>query len=194
MNLFYFPGACSLASHIALAEAGMSYRLVTIDMEKRTSDGRDFRAINPKGFIPALELDDGAVLAESLAILTYIADQAGILLPREGFGRWKVLEALSFMATEVHGNFKPFWKKAPDAEKDRSRALLLRHFATLADELGGGPFLVGDRMTIADAYLFVMLLWAARHEIDVPEELRTYAAQLKHVPSVARALAEEGLT
>jgi len=193
MNLFYHPGACSLASHIALAEAGMSYQLITINMEKRTGDGRDFMKINPKGFIPALELDDGTVLAESLAILVYIATQAGSLLPKDGLVRWKALEDTSFMATEIHGNFKPFWKNAPEAEKDKARVTLLKHFTTIADALGDSPFLEGDRMTIADPYLFVMLRWAATHGIDIPERLQAYSDRMKDVPSVAQALAEEGL-
>ncbi len=193
MNLFYHPGACSLASHIALIETGMSYQLVTINREKRTGDGRDFLKINPKGFVPALEFDDGTVLAESSAVLVYIAHQAGALLPEDGLVRWKTLEAISFMTTEIHGNFKPFWKNAPQAEKDKAREMLVRHFATLAEELGNSPFLTGDRMTIADPHLFVMLMGAAKHDIEISERLETYFARMKEVPSVARALAEEGL-
>jgi len=193
MNLFYNPGGCSLASHIAIVETGMPCQLVTVNREKRTSDGRDFMRINPKGFIPALELDDGTVLAESLAILAYIAHQAGALLPEDGFVRWKTLEATSFMTTEIHGNFKPFWKNAPQAEKDKAREMLVKHFTTTAEELGDRPFLTGDRMTIADPYLFVMLMWSAKHGIEMPGRLETYFARMKKVPSVAQALAEEGL-
>jgi glutathione S-transferase len=155
MKLFYHPGACSLAVHIALVEAQMPYELVSITMDKRTSDGRDFTKINPKGFIPALERDDGSVLAEALAILVYVAHQGGTLLPEDGPLRWEALEATSFMTTEVHGNFKPFWKNATQGEKDKARQLLFAHFATIADQLGDRPFLLGDRMTIADPYLFV---------------------------------------
>lgn len=193
MNLFYHPGACSLASHIALVETGMPYRLVAIDREKRTSDGRDFMQINPKGFVPALELDDGTVLAESLAVLVYIADQARALLPEGGVVRWKTLEALSFMTTEIHGNFKPFWKNAPRAEADKAREMLVKHLTTIAEELRDRPFLIGDRMTIADPYLFVMLMWAAKHEIDVSDRLETYFARMKASPTVAQALTAEGL-
>jgi glutathione S-transferase len=120
---------------------------VTINMQKRTSDGRDFMKINPKGFVPALEFDDGTVLAESLAILVYIAHQAGALLPEDGLVRWKTLEATSFMTTEIHGNFKPFWKNAPQAEKGKARELLVKHFAIIAEALGNRPFLTGNRMT-----------------------------------------------
>jgi glutathione S-transferase len=195
MKLFFVPGGCSLAVHIALAEVGIPYQLVGITRDKRTADGRDFLKINPKGFVPALEFEDGTVLAEAFAILVYIAARAGgTLLPEDGFIRWKVLEATSFMTTEIHGNFKPFWKNAPEAEKDRARQMLVKHYATLADEIDARPFLTGDRMTIADLYLFVMLMWAARHGIDVPERLGKYFSRMKEVPSVARALAEEGLT
>jgi glutathione S-transferase len=193
MNLFYHPGACSLASHIALVEAGMPYQLVTIDREKRTGDGRDFMKINPKGFVPALELDDGTVLAESLAILVYIADRSGALLADDGIERWKTLEAVSFMTTEIHGNFKPFWKNAPHAEKDKARDLLVKHFATIAEELADRRFLMGDRMTIADPYLFTVLTWADRHGIAVPERFENYSARMKEMSSVSRALTEEGL-
>lgn len=193
MNLFYHPGACSLAVHIALVETGMSYQLVSITRDKRTSDGRDFMKINPKGFIPALERDDGTVLAEALAILVYIAHQAGTLLPEEGPVRWAALEATSFMTTEVHGNFKPFWKDATQPEKDNAREMLVKHFTTIAEQLGDRPFLLGDQMTIADPYLFVMLMWAAKHGIEVSDRLQTYFARMKQMPSVAQALAEEGL-
>ena len=193
MNFFYHPGACSLASHIALIEAGMPYQLVTINREKRTGDGRDFMQINPRGFVPALELDDGTVLAESLAVLAYIADQAGVLLPREGLLRWKTLEATSFMTTEIHGNLKPFWKNAPQPEKDKARQLLVKHFVTIAGELGDKPFLMGDQMTIADPYLFVMLTGAVTHGIEVPQRLEAYSARMRKLPSVTQALAEEGL-
>jgi glutathione S-transferase len=193
MNLFYHPGACSLAVHIALVEANIPYRLVTITREKRTGDGRDFLKINPKGYVPALEFDDGTTLSESLAILVYVADRSGRLLPSDGPERWQALEALSFMVTEIHGNFKPFWKKASDAEKDKARASLVKHFAVIAEQLGERRFLVGETMTIADPYLLVMLRWAATHEIEVPPRFIAYTAHMNQRPSVQQALMEEGL-
>src|SRR3979409_55769 len=107
--LYSHPGGCSLADHIVLIETGLPYKLVKVERGKLTEDGRDFMTINPKGFIPALELDDGSVLTETLAILFYIAHQAGALLPADGLGRWRALEATSFMTTEFHGNFRPFF-------------------------------------------------------------------------------------
>ena len=177
MILYYAPGGCSLADHIALIEAELPYKLVRVGRGRRTEDGRDFSTINPKGFLPALELDDGTILTENLAILVYIAHQAGVLLPQDGIDRWRALEATSFMTTEFHGNFRPFFHHdATNAERARARQLLVRHFATIAEQLGDRPFLVGNRMTIADPYLVVMLMWAGKHEIDVPERLTRYLA------------------
>ncbi len=121
MILYYAPGACSLADHIALIEAGLPYKLVSVGRDKRTDDGRDFRTINPKGYTPALELDDGTILTENLAVLTYIAHLAGRLLPEDEIVRWRALEATSFMTTEIHGNFRPFFHGAPQAEKNTAR-------------------------------------------------------------------------
>ena len=195
MILYYAPGGCSLADHIALIEAGLPYKLVRVDRGKRTEDGRDFRTINPKGYLPALELDDGIILTENLAILAYIAHQAGALLSEEGVDRWRALEATSFMTTEFHGNFRPFFHHdATQAERAKARQLLVKHFATIAEQLGDRPFLVGDRMTIADPYLVVMLMWAGKNEIEVPERLTSYLAQMTKMPSVARALTDEGLS
>jgi glutathione S-transferase len=193
MILYYAPGACSLANHIALIEVGLPHKIVSVDRDKRTGDGRDFRTINPKGYTPALELDDGTILTENLAILAYIAHRAGELLPEDGLVRWRALEATSFMTTEIHGNFKPFFYGATPAEKDKARQGLDRRFATIAEQLGDKPFLVSDRMTIADPYLFVMLTWATMFGVEMSERLSGYLARMKKMPSVARALAVEGL-
>jgi glutathione S-transferase len=194
MILYYVSGACSLANHVALVEAGLAYKLVSIDRNKRTDDGRDFLTINPKGCVPTLELDDGTVLTENLAILAFIGEQHGTLLPAAGVPRWRALEATSFMTTELHGNFKPFfYADASQAEKDRARKNLVKHFATIAEQLGERPFLIGEHMTIADPYLFVMLTWAANFGIEVSERLGAYRARMTQLPSVARALVEEGL-
>lgn len=194
MILFYVASACSLAVHIALIETKLPHNLMTIDRSRHTEDGRDFMAINPKGYVPALELDDGTVLTENLVILSFIADQSGMLLAREGIDRWRALEATSFMTTELHSNFKPFfYTDTPQAVKDKAGQMLVKRFATLADQVGDKPFLVGDRMTIADPYLFVMLSWASKFGIDVSDKLTTYFSRMKQVPSVAQALAREGL-
>jgi glutathione S-transferase len=195
MSLYYAPGGCSLADHIALIEAGLPYTLVKVGRDKRTEDGREFSMINPKGYLPALELDDGTILTENLAVLVYIAHQAGALLPADGVDRWRALEAVSFMTTEFHPNFRPFFHEdATQTERAKARQLLVRHFATIAGQLGDRRFLVGDRMTIADPYLVVMLMWAGKNEIEAPERLTGYLAQMKTMPSVAKALADEGLS
>ncbi len=193
MIFYYAPGACSLADHIALIEARLSYKLVGINREKRTEDGRDYLTVNPRGYVPALELDDGTVLTENLAILAYIAHRSETLLPEEGITHWRALEAVSFMATEIHGNMRPFFKNLPTPEQDRARDMLTKHFASLARQLGDNTFLLGDRMTIADPYLFWALRWAPIHGVELPERLQAYFARMKEMPSVAQALREEGL-
>lgn len=193
MILYYALGGCSQASHIALVEVGMPYQLVKVGRDKQTDDGRDFRTINPKGYTPALELDDGTILTESVAILAYIADQSGKLLAKDGLDRWRALEATAFMTTELHGNFRPFfYPDATAAEKDKAGKMLALRFATLDEQLGDKEFLVGEQMTIADTYLFVMLAWAAMMGIAVSERLNAYSLRMKSLPSITKALAEEG--
>jgi glutathione S-transferase len=194
MILYYAPGGCSQASHIALIEAAMSYRLVKVGRDKQTDDGRDFKTINSKGYTPALDLGDGTILTESLAILVYIADKSGKLLAKDGIDRWRALEATEFMTTELHGNFRPlFYPDATEVEKDKARKMLVMRFGTVAEQLGARNFLVGSQMTIADAYLYVMLAWAAMKGIAVSEPLVAYSARMKTLPAVAKALTEEGL-
>lgn len=191
--LYYISGACSLSVHVALIEAGLPYQLVSVGLDKRTSEGEDFRAVNPKGYVPALRLDNGEVLTEALAILAYIAEHSGRLLPAGGMERWRALEATAFMTSEIHGGYKPLFRGASPEEKSTARQTLSRRFTTLSDQLGDRPFLVGDQMSIADPYLVIMLMWAGLHQVDVPERLRIYLARLKEHPSVARAIAEQGL-
>lgn len=194
MKLFLSPGGCSQSCHIALVEAGLAHEIVAVDRQKRTSDGRDFRTINPRGMTPTLELADGSIVTEALAILVAIAEQAGTLLAPRGLARWRTLEATSFMTTEVHGNFRPFFNPTLPADaKERARAKLREHFAALAAELGDRAFLVGDELTIADAYLFVMLAWANLHAVEVPGVFAGYAARLRQRPAIATVLAREGL-
>lgn len=195
MILYYLPGACSLATHIALIESGLAYTLNRVDQAKRTEDGRDFHTINPKGYVPALALDDGTVLTENLALLAWIAHQSGKLLAADGLDRWRALEAVAFMTTELHGNFKPlFYPDTPDAQKTKAKETLVKRFGTLAEQLGDRPYLIGDSFSIADAYLFVMLSWAKNFQLDVSAGFTPYFARLAGLPSITRALAEEGLS
>src|SRR4051812_18910294 len=114
MKLYYSPGACSLADHIALIAAGIDHETEKVDLKVKTTEtGRDYRQINPKGYVPALELDDGQILTENIAVLLYIAHSAGKLLP-EGFARWRVIEMTAFISTELHKNFKPLFDPQAD--------------------------------------------------------------------------------
>jgi glutathione S-transferase len=193
MILYYVPGACSQACHIALIETGMSYQLNKVGRDWQTQDGQAFIAINAKRYVPALDLADGTILTETLAILTCIADRSGQLLAKDGLDRWRTLEAMAFMTSEIHGNFKPFFRPGTSqVEKDTAGQALVRRFGTIAEQLGDKAFLVGEQMTIADTYLFVMLTWAAANGITVSERLGDYRARMKSQSSVAKALADEG--
>lgn len=193
MILYYFPGGCSQACHIALIEGGLPHQLVKVGRERRTEDGQDFNLINGKGYTPALELDDGTVLTEGLAILVFIAEQSGQLLAKEGLARWRALEATAFMSTEIHRNFIPLFRGGSEQEKAQAAQTLLMRFGTLSEQLGEREFLVGTQMTIADCYLFIMLCWAARMGVAVPPRLDGYLTRMKQIPSVAKALVAEGL-
>jgi glutathione S-transferase len=193
MILYYAPGACSQACHIALLEAKMPHRLVKVGLDRRTEDGRDFNCINVKGYTPALDLGDGTILTENLAILAWIADSSGKLLAKDGLERWRTLEATAFMTTEIHRGFTPFFRDGTEQEKEKAREFLFMRFGTLSEQLGEKPFLIGEHMTIADCYLFVMLSWAGMMGVPVPVPFHDYLARMKSLPSVAMALAAEGL-
>ena len=198
MILYYAPGACSLACHIAMVEAGLSHRLVKVGRDRRTEDGQDFNTVNPKGYTPALDLVDGTILTENLAILAYIAyiaEASGQLLAKEGLARWRALEATAFMTSEIHSHFKPFFRpESTPSEKDKAGQVLLMRFGSIDALLGDKAFLVGEQMTIADAYLFVMLTWAGAMRITVSTRLADYLARMKERPSIIKALSEEGLS
>ncbi|MBP2561952.1 glutathione S-transferase [Neorhizobium galegae] len=193
MNLFYYPAACSLADHIALIETGLPYKLLSIDHDRKTEDGRDFLSINQKGYIPTLELEDGVFLTENPVILNYIAEKSGKLLPKDGIARWRALESLAFMASEIHGSYQPFFRDFPEPEKVRAREKLAKAFAILADQMGNKKFLVSDKMTIADCYLFWVLMVAPKSGVELPENLSKAFDRMRMLPSVIQALAEEGL-
>jgi len=193
MILYYAPGACSQACHIALVEAKLPHRLMKVGRDRRTEDGRDFNLINAKGYTPALDLGDGTILTENLAILAWIADSSGKLLAEDGLERWRALEATAFMTTEIHRGFLPFFRDGTEQEKEKARQSLFTRFSTLSEQLGEKQFLIGERMTIADCYLFVMLSWAGMMGVPVPGPLNDYLTRMKSLPSVATVLAAEGL-
>jgi glutathione S-transferase len=194
MKLYLAPGACSLADHIAMHEAGMEFDRVRVDLKaKRTEDGRDYSQINPKGYVPALQFDDGEVLTENIAILSYVADRAPQLTPEGKLGHLRLLEMLAFISTEIHKGFKPFFKPdSTDAEKQAAGEQLGKRFGYLAQRMGG-DYLFGSRFTVADAYLFVMCLWAQKNGLTLPEPLPGFVARMKQRPAVKLALQHEGL-
>jgi glutathione S-transferase len=199
MKLYYSPGACSLAPHIALAEAGAAYTTQKVDLRKHVlEDGSDYRAINPKGYVPLLELADGTRLSEVAVILQYIADRKpGALAPAfGGIDRYRVMEWLNFVATEVHKQFGPLWYPAtPEATRDAQRATLAKRFDLLAKTLSAQPYLTGAAFTVADAYLFTVLNWAPMLKVDLAPwpALVAFQARVAARPGVQRALREEGL-
>jgi glutathione S-transferase len=196
LKLYFSPGACSLAAHIALIESGLPYDTEHVDLRSRiTSDGADYRLINAKHYVPALELDDGEILTENIAILSYIAHESGRLSPPHGLLHWRVLEATAFIATEIHKGFKPLFNPAVSEEdKAAAKKLLTARFTVLAQDLGDGPCLFGEHPMIADCYLFVMLMWAhEKFKLRLPPALDSYYQHLRDHPSVRQALEDEGL-
>lgn len=199
MKLYYAPGACSLAPHIALREAGIGFEPVKTDIRaKKLPDGGDYLAINPKGGVPALGLEDGEVLTENAAILQYIADQApgSGLIPPEGLARYRVLEWLTYISSELHKGFGPLWNpQSSDEAKQAARDLLAKKFDYVEGRLGEGPYLAGESFTPADAYLFVMLNWTAVHGIDLARwsELVALQQRIAARPAVKQAMQAEGL-
>jgi glutathione S-transferase len=194
MKLYFAPGACSLADHIAMHEAGLEFDRVKVDTKtKRTEDGRDYLQINPKGYVPALEFDDGEVLTENIAILSVVADKAPQLTPEGRFGQFRLLEMLAYISTEIHKSFKPFFKPdATEADKQAAGDILGKRFGYLAERMKG-DYLFGARFTVADAYLFVMCLWALKNGLTLPDPLPAFVARMKARPAVRLALEHEGL-
>lgn len=191
MKLYYARGACSLADHIALLEAGQSFAIEAVDIRtKRTETGADFRAVNPKGYVPALLLDNGEIITENIAVLDWIAEQYPALRPDGALSRTRLLEMLTFISTEIHRAFKPMWHAGSEAEKQKARdtvASLLRFTATQMR----GDYLFGNRISAADCYLFVMLRWAEKFGVAVPEVLLRLRQRMDARPSVRAALESE---
>jgi glutathione S-transferase len=194
MKLYYSPGACSLADHIALHEAGLDFEWVKVDLKaRRTEDGRDYAEINPKGYVPALQFDDGEVLTENIAILSMVADKAPKLAPQGRDGHSRLLEMLAFISTEIHKGFKPFFKAdASAADKAAAGELLGKRFGYVAKRMKG-DYLFGADLSVADCYLFVMCLWAQKNGVALPDPLPAFAARMKARPAVKLALHHEGL-
>lgn len=194
MILYYAPGACSLGDHIALHEAGLTFDAVKVDLQTHTTeDGRDFGTINPKGYVPALVLPNGELLTENIAILSWIADKAPSLQPQGETARYRLLETLAYISTEIHKGFKPFFTPgSTDAQKAKASDTITQRMTLLAGQ-AKDQFLFGSKVSVADAYLFVMLTWAKKFAVKIPESLSAYADRMRARPAVKLALEEEGL-
>ena len=198
MKLYYSPGACSQAPHIILHETGLSHDAIRVDLkEKRTEDGRDYRAINPKGSVPALELDNGEVLTENAVILQYLGDRTNLgewLPPLGDFRRYRVLEWLNYITTELHKNFAPLFK--PDAGEEVkafARKTVGERF-DFAEQQIAGPYVMGEEATLPDVYLFVILGWADKMiGLDNWPKLAEFRRMFAERPAVRHVLKYEGL-
>lgn len=199
MKLFYSPGACSLSPHILLREAGLSFTPVRVDLKThKTEDGADFYAISAKGYVPALQLDDGSMLTEGVAIDLWIADQvpAAGLAPREGLDRYRMIELLTFIATELHKNMGGlFVPGLPDATREMITQRLTARLGLIEQQLTGRTWLTGEQFTVADAYLFTVAGWAKWVKFDLSPwpQLGAYLARVAARPAVQAALKAEGL-
>jgi glutathione S-transferase len=191
MKLYYSPGACSLADHIALLEVGAKFEIEAVDIRtKRTASGEDFHTISPKGYVPALILDDCETLTENIAVLDWISDQYPQLRRNGSLSRTRQLEMLSYISTEIHAAFKPLWHGGSEAEKQRAREKVESLFAFTASKLQG-DYLFGRDLSAADCYLFVMLRWAGKFGITTPPPLLRLRERMEERPSVQTALRDE---
>ena len=193
MKLYFTPGACSLADHIALHAAGLSFEHEKVDLKtKRTEGGADFTAINPKGYVPALTLDSGETITENIAILDWIAHQDSALKPSDPMGHTHLLQALAFISTEIHKSFKPFFAGGSDEEKAKAGELIRKRMDYLAGTMKG-DYLFGPALSAADCYIFVMLTWAQKFGIEPPAALAALRERMMQQPPVQTAMRHEGL-
>lgn len=200
MKLFFSPGACSLSPHIVAIEAGIPLDLVKVDVTTKTvtRDG-DFWDVNPKGYVPVLALDNGAVLTEGPAIVQYLADlapSAGLAPANGSFERVRLQEALNYLTSEIHKSYSPLFK--PDvlpAVREERLAYLTRRYALIEKQLVGRNYLLGDRFTVADAYLFTLTRWARAVQLDLSgfPNLEAFQKRVGSRKAVLGALREEGL-
>ena len=202
MKLYYSPGVCSQSVHIALNEAGLAHTLEKVDLATKTTEtGADYARINPLGYVPALELDDGEILLEAPAILQYVADlkpKAGLAPANGTLDRVRLQEQLNYTATELHKSFGPFFApvKPEGALRDQALTKLGKRFDALEARLSDGrPYVMGDTFTVADAYTFVVASWAKLIDFDLGSlpRVRDYIARVAKRPKVTEVLQREGL-
>ncbi len=199
MKLYYSPGACSQAAHIVIHEAGLEHTSEAVDLKaKRTASGEDFWGINPKGAVPALMLPGGDVITENVAVMIYLGDQAKNeqLLPASGLYRYRIIEWLSYLGSDVHKAFSPLFNPAASADvRTASLDLVHKRLDYLERRLDGHDFLHGDTMSVADPYLFAMLGWTGHLGIDLANwpNLTAYRARIMARPTVQVVMKAEGL-
>ena len=199
MKLYYAPGACSMASRISLYEIGQDAQFVRTDIRaKRTEDGRDFRELNPLGYVPVLELDGGEILTENDAILPYIASlKPGALAPEgDALAKARLHQALGFLSSELHKAFGPFFGNPQGEARDAAMQKLQSRLDFVEQHLGDGrEYWLGDQFTVADAYAFVVLGWADHFGISYSDRpnIQRYLERIGRRDSVQRALQDEGL-
>jgi glutathione S-transferase len=200
MKLYYSPGACSLSPHIALHEAGLAFEAVAAPTKThKLPDGSDYYAVNPLGYVPLLELDDGTRLTEGPAIVQYVADQAPDkqLAPAYGtLARYQLMSWLTFIGTELHKAFSPLFNPAtPEEFKAMTKERLMGRLRWVNEQLEGKDYLMGDRFTVADGYLFTVTNWAPRVGVDLSgfAALNAYRARVGARPAVIAAMKAEGL-
>lgn len=200
MKLYFSPGACSLSPHIVFREAGLPVEIERVDNKaKKTASGDDFLSVNPLGMVPVLKLDNGEMLTEGPAIVQYLADmkpESG-LMPKPGsIERYRVLEWLNYITSELHKQFTPLFKpNTPDEYRSIAKENVIKAFNRVDAHLAGKQFLTGDTFTVADAYLFVVSNWARFHDIDVAQwtNLKAFLDRVKARPAVHEAMKAEGL-
>jgi glutathione S-transferase len=199
MKLYISPGTCSMASNIALHEAGIPFEAAKVDKRTKRVDGVEFIEINPKGYVPALRLDDGQVLTENVAVLQYIADlkpDSKLAPPAGTMERYRLQEWLSFINSEVHKAFSLLSsQEATEDMKAYARNSITKRLTYLQGALGEKQFLMGDQFTVADAYLFTVLSWGPYVGIDIGQwpNLRSYVERIRSRPHVVEAMTAEGL-
>lgn len=200
MKLYFTPGACSMAPHIILREAAIPFEAEKVDLSnKRTAGGEDYLSINPKGYVPALKLDNGEVLTEVAVILQYLADQkpqSGLAPELGSLERYRLMEWLNFVSSEVHKQYAPLFNPKVTGEwRAHQIELLGRRFDYLAQKLKTKPYLMGDLFTVADAYFFTVLNWSPMLKVDLKDwpKLKDYYARIADRPAVKETMKAEGL-
>jgi len=200
MKLYFSPGACSLSPHIVLNEAGFNYEVERVDLaNKKTEKGADFLAINPKGYVPVLELDDGQILTEGPAIVQYLGDQkpASGIVPQAGtIERARAQEWLNFITSELHKTYSPLFRSTtPDEYKKLAREYLAKRLAVLDKHLAGKPYILGDKFTAPDAYAFTVLRWSKFTGVDLSPfpNIKAFMERVAARPKVQETMKQEGM-